>query len=235
MRIDLGAQRGDRRAGPGQRGVVGSDRQHDLEQRLPLLALQDALTDSDFGQGHLAPQRPRAGALGQLLDLDAEFEAGGAAGLVPQRDADLVGAFRQHTVRHQGEKAAAERVAPPRKGGPDVEAPHTISGGRHRRTVDRNLDGGDAGPGQGPAGDFEIAPHRQLHRTANHGRRIELEFAIGVADGVAAVDAARLRRVAAGASGHRDLADLAIVAPHPQCDLVCTAQRPAGVIGEDKP
>ena len=146
-----------------------------------------------------------------------------------------MGAFRQHAVRHQGEKAAADRVVPTRKGGPDVEAPHTVAGDRHRGAVDRNLDGGDASPGQRPAGDFEIAADRQLHRAADHRRRIELQFALGIADGVAAVDPDRRRRVSAGANRHRDLADLAILAAHPQCDLVLAAQRPADLMGEDKP
>ena len=93
----------------------------------------------------------------------------------------------------------------------------------------------NAGFGQCPAGDREIAPQRHLHRTADHGRRIEMELALGIADGIAALNAGPGRRIARGAERHRDLADLAILATHPQCDPVFAAQGPAGAMAEDKP
>src|SRR5438874_5982727 len=103
----------------------------------------------------MAPQIPGAGAVGQLLDVDAEVEACGLVGLVAQRDRDAMLARRQYPVWHEREKAAAERVFPIGETRLDVEAAYAVIGIRNRRAVDRDLDRGDAGARQGPAADFE--------------------------------------------------------------------------------
>jgi hypothetical protein len=222
VRVNLRPERVDRRTG--LRFGAALDRHRNLEARLPLPVLQQAQREIDLGARHVAAQIPGAGAVGQLLDLDAEVEARGLAGLVAQRDGDAVLAERQRPVRHQREKAAAQRILPIGEARLDVEAAHAVIGVRHRDAIDRDLDGGDAGPRQGPAADFEIAAQRHLHEAADQRRGVEMEPPLAIAGGVAAPDGWR-RRGLGRAHREGDLIDLVVGAAQPQPDQMISETR----------
>jgi hypothetical protein len=213
--VNLRPERLDRRTG--LRLGAPFDRHRDLEARLPLPVLQQAQREIDLGARHVAPQIPGAGAVGQLLDLDAEVEARGLACPVAQRGGDAVLAERQRPVRHQREKAAAQRILPIGEARLDVETAHAVIGVRHWDAIDRDLDGGDAGPRQGPAADFEIAAQRHLHDAADERQCVEMQPPLCVPDSVAAPDGWR-RRGLGRAHRQFDLVVFAILTAQAQRD-----------------
>src|SRR5260221_10870240 len=96
--------------------------------RMPVAGFDNALIEIDFSRGHLASQRPRAGQLGQRLDLDAERDTYSPASLVAQGERHGMRADRQDPMRHETKEAARERILAVRERGLDIEAPQSIVG-----------------------------------------------------------------------------------------------------------
>ena len=183
---------------------------------MPAASLQNAPIEVDFGLPHLAPQGPRPGCFGEFLDLDGEPGARRLARLVAQGDGYRVTAVGQDAMRQHRRIPAGQRVVPIGKGGLDVEPPQAVIGQRHGGVIDGDFDRRDAGSGEGPAADFQIAANRRLGRAADQMGAVQVQPEVGIAGGLRGV------RLRSPARDDRDLGfvDLAVFAAYLQRDQV---------------